>query len=299
MVKEVLAALNVRAGGRYVDCTLGEAGHSLAILEAASPAPNVLGIDLDSETIERARQRLANYADSVTLVHGNYADIAAIAADNGFLPINGVLLDLGLSSLQLGSADRGFSFQREARLDMRFDPDQTRTAHDVVNGYSEQELANVIYELGEERASRRIARAIVHNRPVDTTTRLADIVASVLGRRPGSKTHPATRTFQAIRMEVNSELENVRTGITEAISVLAEGGRLAVITYHSIEDRVVKNLLRREATACICPPETPVCTCGHTPTIRLVSRRVIKPAREEVASNPRSRSAKLRVAEKT
>ena len=298
MVQEVLAALSVQPNGRYIDGTLGEAGHSLAILESTQPAPLLLGIDLDSQTIERARTRLAGFSDRVTLVHGSYADMTGIAGANGFHPADGVLLDLGISSLQLESAERGFSFQHEARLDMRFDPSQTRTAHDVVNGYDEHDLADVIYELGEERASRRIAKAIVQNRPVETTIQLAGIVLSVMGRRPGSRIHPATRTFQAIRMEVNAELENVRAGITEALAVLKPSGRLAVISYHSIEDRVVKNMLRRESSRCICPPETPVCTCGHIPTVRLVSRRVIKPSRDEVASNPRSRSAKLRVAEK-
>lgn len=297
MVQEVIAALLVRPGGLYVDCTLGEAGHSVAILEAVEPAPRLLGIDLDSETLDRASYRLRDFHRQTSLVHGSFANVGTIARENGFEPADGVLLDLGISSLQLETGRRGFSFQREGRLDMRFDPNQLRTAHDIVNGYPEAELAQLIYEFGEERKSRRIARAIVRNRPIDSTTRLADVVARASGGQRG-RIHPATRTFQAIRMAVNGEIDNIGDGLDQAISILRTGGRLAVISYHSIEDRLVKNTLRRESSDCVCPPETPECVCGHTPSIKLINRRVIKPSREEVQSNPRSRSSRLRVVER-
>lgn len=297
MVQEIIAALMVRPGGLYVDCTLGEAGHSVAILEAVEPSPRLLGIDLDGETLDRARYRLRDFQGQTTLVHGSFANVGVIAGENGFQPADGVLLDLGISSLQLETGRRGFSFQREARLDMRFDPNQPRSAHDIVNGYPETALAQLIFKLGEERKSRRIARAIVRNRPIDSTTRLAEIVSRASGGQRG-RIHPATRTFQAIRMAVNGEIDNIGEGLDQAISILRTGGRLAVISYHSIEDRLVKNIFRRESSACICPPEIPECVCGHVPSIKLVNRRVIKPSREEVRDNPRSRSSRLRVVER-
>jgi len=298
MVQEVLAALQVRAGGAYIDCTVGEGGHALAILNAISPTPRLLGIDLDSEALSVARRRLEPYKAHVTLAQGNFADMSSIAERNGFRPADGVLFDLGLSSLQVDTGSRGFSFQREARLDMRFDPAQTISAYEVVNEYSERALADLIYELGEEPGARRVARAIVHSRPIETTTRLADVVARALGRPSKGRIHPATQTFQAIRMAVNGEIDNLRRGLAQALEVLGHGGRLVVISYHSIEDRLVKNTLRRESSDCVCPPQTPQCVCGHAATIRLVSRKVIKPSPAEVRANPRSRSARIRVAER-
>ena len=299
MVQEVLDGLRVEPENRYIDCTLGEGGHTLAILSAVSPSPKVLGIDLDAEALKTARERLAEYSEWVILVQGSYADIDEIARDNGFVSSNGVLFDLGISSLQIDTGERGFSIQQEAPLDMRFGPSQTRTAYDVVNGLSEYDLASIIYRFGEEPKSRQIARAIVRNRPIQTTTQLADLVSKISRRSSGrSRIHPATKTFQAIRMAVNGELENIERGLERAITVLDVEGRMVVISYHSIEDRLVKNILRREASACICPPETPECVCGHSPTIELVNRRVIKPSPEEVRSNPRSRSARIRIAER-
>ena len=297
MVEEVLLALQIRSGELYVDCTTGEGGHSLAILQAASPPPRLIGFDLDSNALGAATERLKDFRQFVELVHGNYADILATASERGETNASGVMMDLGLSSLQLNEGRRGFSFRYDAPLDMRFDESQTITAADVVNEYSEQELANAIYKYGDERGSRRIAKAILDARPLLTTTQLAEVVARSVGR-PRGRIHPATRTFQAIRMVVNSELENVEAGLEQAIELLQQGGRLVVISYHSLEDRLVKNTLRRESRDCICPPETPQCVCGHIASVRLVSRRVIKPEEEEIKANPRSRSARLRVAER-
>ena len=294
----MLAALQVKPGGVYVDCTTGEGGHAEAILRAVSPSPRLIGFDLDSEALKAASDRLKDFEQHVELIHGNYADMTAAANARGITQVDGVLMDLGISSLQVNVGRRGFSFQQEAPLDMRFDEGQTVTASNVVNEYSEQDLANAIYKYGEERASRRIARAIVNARPLRTTTQLADVVAKSVGR-PRGRIHPATRTFQAIRMVVNGELENVQQGMEQAIPLLRQGGRLAVISYHSLEDRLVKNALRRESRDCVCPPETPVCVCGHIASVRLVNRRVMRPNKEEVAANPRSRSARLRVAERT
>jgi 16S rRNA (cytosine1402-N4)-methyltransferase len=297
MVEEVLLALQIRSGELYVDCTTGEGGHSLAILQAASPPPRLIGFDLDSNALGAATERLKDFRQFVELVHGNYADMVAAASERGETNASGVMMDLGLSSLQLNEGRRGFSFRYDAPLDMRFDESQTITAADVVNEYSEQELANAIYKYGDERGSRRIAKAILDARPLLTTTQLAEVVARSVGR-PRGRIHPATRTFQAIRMVVNSELENVEAGLEQAIELLQQGGRLVVISYHSLEDRLVKNTLRRESRDCICPPETPQCVCGHIASVRLVSRRVIKPEEAEIKANPRSRSARLRVAER-
>ncbi|MDA1227501.1 MAG: 16S rRNA (cytosine(1402)-N(4))-methyltransferase [SAR202 cluster bacterium Casp-Chloro-G4] len=298
MVEEVLTALQVKSDGLYIDCTTGEGGHALSILKAVSPPPRLIGFDLDADALKAASSRLKEFEQYVELVQGNYADMTSVVNALGIDHVDGVLMDLGISSLQLNEGHRGFSFQQEAPLDMRFDEGQTVTAADVVNEYSEQDLANAIYKYGEERGSRRIARGIVYARPLGTTTQLADVVARSVGR-PRGRIHPATKTFQAIRMVVNGELENVEAGLEQGIQLLEQGGRLAIISYHSLEDRLVKTTFRTESRDCICPPETPKCVCGHTASIRLVNRRVIKPKDEEVAANPRSRSARLRVVERT
>ena len=298
MAQEVVSALEVKPLGTYIDCNVGEGGHSLAIVDAANPRPRLLGIDLDAESLIVARRRLEAYQDTVVLVQGNFADVGAIAEEHGFKPVDGVLFDLGLSSLQVDTGSRGFSFRQEARLDMRFDPGQEITAYNVVNEYSEESLADVIFRLGEERKSRRVARAIVRKRPIETTIQLADVITHVLGWPAKGRIHPATRTFQAIRMAVNKELDNLERGLEQALELLRSGGRVAVISYHSLEDRLVKNKLRHEASDCICPPETPICICGHKASIRLVNRKVIKPTQAEVQANPRSRSARMRVAER-
>ena len=298
MVGEVLSTLQISPSGTYIDCTLGEGGHASAILGAIDPPPRLLGIDLDQEALESATRRLSELSRTFVAEQGNFREVGDIARRHGIESANGILFDLGLSSLQVDTAARGFSFRKEARLDMRFDTSQRLSAADVVNDLSESELADVIYRYGEESRSRRIASAIVTSRPLDTTTQLADVISRVLGRPSGRRIHPATKTFQAIRIAVNGELDNIERGLDQAIELLREGGRIVVISYHSLEDRLVKGVFRREASGCICPPEIPICACDHEPTLRLVSRRVIKPDQEEIRMNPRSRSARLRVAER-
>ena len=295
LLSEVVTALRPGPGGRFVDCTVGGAGHTLAILERGA---EVLGIDLDPDVLKVAEKRSERHRKRLRLVAGSFADLESIAAENEFSPVDGVLMDLGLSSLQVDTAARGFSIHRESRLDMRFDSTQRLTAHDVVNTYNERQIADLIHQLGEERAARRIARAIVRERPIDTTTHLAEVVASSVRRRPGSRIHPATRTFQAIRITVNKELDNLKSGLEGAVRILAAPGRLAVISYHSLEDRMVKSFLRLESLRCVCPPITPTCVCSHTARLKPVNRRVIKPSETEIYANRRSRSARLRVAER-
>jgi 16S rRNA (cytosine1402-N4)-methyltransferase len=297
MVAEVLRYLSVQPGGRFVDCTVGGGGHSLAILEAAAPGGLLLGIDADAGALEIARARLQPHTDSVLLSQANFRDLAAVCRKANFIPVHGVLFDLGVSSYQLSAEGRGFSFQAEAPLDMRFGESQTVTAHEIVNTYSERDLADLIWRYGEEPASRRIARAIVGARPLATTSELAAVIPKAAGgaRR---RIHPATRTFQALRIAVNDELNALTSALGQAIDVLGRGGRLVVIAFHSLEDRIVKQFMRRESRDCICPPEAPACACGHRARLRLVTKGAASPSQEEVAVNRRSRSARLRAAEK-
>jgi 16S rRNA (cytosine1402-N4)-methyltransferase len=297
MTPEVLQALSVQPGGRYIDATLGEGGHSTSILSAADPGGQVLGLDADPEAVSVATERLADAGETFLALNVNFRDIRATALRYEFVPVHGVLFDLGVSSLQLDREARGFSFRRADPLDMRFDFDQQLTAADIVNDYAESELADVIFHLGEDRAARRIARAIVRNRPITTSLELADLIEKVNPRR-GSRIHPATRTFQAIRIAVNDELSALETALEQAVSLLGQGGRLAVISYHSLEDRIVKNFIRKQASDCICPPGTPVCVCDHLATVKIITRRPIVPTDAEIETNSRARSAKLRVAER-
>ena len=308
MTAEVVAALAVRAGGVYLDGTLGEGGHCMAILEQCAPDGTALGIDRDPRSVAVARRRLAGFGSRAVSAQGSYADLARIAGEQGISSVDGVLLDLGFSSRQVEEEGYGFSFQRDEPLDMRFDPSGGEvTAFDIVNDAGVEELADLIFRFGEERRSRAIARAIVAGRPVNTTGQLAQIVARACGgRRGGGRDrsgsgrgrHPATRTFQALRIAVNRELEHLEAGLAAVLEVLAPGGRLAVISYHSLEDRIVKEWLRRESGVCVCPPGLPVCGCGRRARLRLMGRRVIRPSAAEVAANPRSRSARLRAAER-
>ncbi len=296
LVEETIQALAVQPGGRYIDCTLGGGGHAAAILEHSSPGGQLLGIDADPEAIEAARQRLKAYADSCLLVNDNFVNLESICYRYDFLPVHGILFDLGLSSLQLGDSRRGFSFQHDAPLDMRLNPSQKLTAADIVNTYTETELAHLIKTYGEEGYSRQIARRIVQERPLKTTLELARIIEQVVRRR--GKIHPATKTFQALRIAVNQELEHLESALKQAVHLLGFEGRLVVISYHSLEDRIVKQFMQREARDCVCPPGTPTCVCGHTASLRLLNRRVITPSAAEVQTNPRSRSARLRAAER-
>lgn len=296
MLKETIEALRVQPGGRYIDCTVGQGGHAAAILERSSPGGQLLGLDADPQAIKTVQFTLRKYGKSVLLINENFNRLEKVASEHNFRPVHGVLFDLGLSSLQLAGEERGFSFRRNGPLDMRFGPDQELTAAEIVNDFPEDELAKLIWRYGEERRSRRIARCIVESRPVKTTLELARIVAKAVNGERG-RIHPATRTFQALRIAVNREVENLVLALEQAVDLLGFGGRLVVISYHSLEDRPVKELLSREARGCICPPEASECICKHTPRLRLVSKGVIRPTAHEIEANPRSRSAKLRVAE--
>ena len=302
---EIIHALQLRNGGLYVDGTLGAGGHSAGILEASAPDGRLLGLDVDPQALELARKRLAPFGSRALLVQASYTTLGEQLKALGWQAVDGILLDLGVSSMQVDTPQRGFSFQVEAPLDMRFDPTNPLRAADLVNHLSEAELADLVFRYGEERHSRRVARAIIKARPLETTRQLAEVVARAAGpsRKGGrsgseSRIHPATRTFQALRIAVNRELEALETVLPQAVAALAPGGRLAVISFHSLEDRIVKQFFRRESQDCLCPPRQPVCTCGHQATLIEITRHPIRPQDEEVEQNPRSRSARLRVAEK-
>ena len=296
LIEETIGALDVQPGGRYIDCTLGGGGHAAGILERSSPGGQLLGIDADPDAIKIARARLEAYSGSTLIINENFVNLQAICYKHDFLPVHGILFDLGLSSMQLNGNGRGFSFQHGAPLDMRLNPNQELTAADIVNTYSESELAYLIKTYGEEGHSRRIARRIVQERPIRTTLQLARAIEGAIGRR--GRIHPATKTFQALRISVNQELEHLESVLRQAVSLLGFEGRLVVISYHSLEDRIVKQFMQREAKDCICPPSTPICVCGHAASLRLVRKRVITPSPAEVQVNPRSHSARLRVAER-
>lgn len=304
LLHEALELLDVREGCSYIDCTTGLGGHSEAIAGAMGESGRLLCLDQDREALEFARTRLAPFGRRVRFVHANFRELADIAAQEGFQEVDGVLMDLGISSFQMGTAGRGFAFALEGPLDMRMDPGSGGlTAAGIVNTWDESSLADLIYEYGEERQSRRIARAIVRNRPLRTTWDLArSVEQAVGGARRHTQIHPATKVFQALRIRVNGELDSLRAALPLAHSLLgsgnSHGGRLAVISFHSLEDRIVKQYFRRESTGCICPPALPVCRCGHVATVRELTRRGIRPGEAEVAANPRSRSAVLRAAER-
>ncbi|MEP7291737.1 MAG: 16S rRNA (cytosine(1402)-N(4))-methyltransferase RsmH [Chloroflexota bacterium] len=282
---------------RVIDGTLGAGGHTAALLDQG--VGEVLGLDVDLMALEIARANLASYGSRAHLVHSSYASMTEAAASLGWRSVDAILLDLGVSSMQLDTAERGFAFRNEGPLDMRFDAGGSRpTAADLVNTLDERELADLFFRYGEERDSRRIARAIVHDRPYATTRDLAAVIERAAPRRYDQKIHPATRVFQALRIAVNDELGVVETTLPQAINLLKPGGRLAVISFHSLEDRVVKDAFRLASTECICPPKMPICTCGHHASIRLINRKPLIADESEIARNPRSRSAKLRVVEK-
>jgi 16S rRNA (cytosine1402-N4)-methyltransferase len=291
------------AGAHYLDATVGDGGHAKAILEATSPDGVLLGLDRDPDAVERAALRLADFDSRVVLVHADYGHLKIVAEEQGFVPLDGVLFDLGFSSWQIEDPTRGFSFQADGPLDMRFDTTEASvTAAGLVNEASENELIRIIRKYGEEPHSRQIAQAIVAARPIQGTVHLASVITDAViagaARRERQRLHPATRTFQALRIAVNQELRRLRDALPQAVSGLRPGGRLAVITFHSLEDRIVKRFMRKEARECICPPEAPICTCDHKATLRVITRKPIRPSDQEVQRNPRSRSAKLRVAER-
>lgn len=300
LLNECIDNLNIRPDGIYVDGTMGGGGHSLEIAKRLTTG-RLICIDQDPNAHEAAGKRLAEYKDRITFVRDNFGNIANILDGLGIEKIDGMLLDIGVSSHQLDEAERGFSYQQDAPLDMRMNPDRPFSAYDVVNGYDEDELDRVIFTYGEERWARRIAQFIVkerENKPIETTGELVDIIKKAVpkgARKDGP--HPAKRTFQAIRIEVNGELEVLQRAIDDVAARLAVGGRLCIITFHSLEDRIVKEAFRKQENPCICPPQFPVCVCGKKPLGRVITRKPILPSKEELEENPRSRSAKLRVLE--
>jgi 16S rRNA (cytosine1402-N4)-methyltransferase len=296
LYQEILNYLQPRSGGLYVDGTVGAGGHARGLLEGSSPDGRLLAFDRDEQAIAFARQKLETYGVRAVFVQASYAEMASLAPSHGFERVDGILLDLGLSSRQLADPDRGFSFGKEGPLDMRFNQGSGRTAADLVNDLSERQLADVLWRYGEVRPNRKLARAIVHQRPIRTTSELADVVAAEVGQR--GRIHPATQVFQALRIAVNDELGALEQGLSASVDLLKPGGRLAVISFHSLEDRIVKHFIRERGRECVCPPSQPICTCDAQPTLKSITRKPIRPTDDEVARNPRSRSARLRVAER-
>lgn len=297
---KVVDFLKPKSGGVYIDATLGLGGHSSAILEKSSPNGRIIGIDLDADALEIARARLHTFADRYLLIRGNFARMDALLENYSVDSVDGILLDLGVSSLQLDTPGRGFGFKHPGLLDMRMNLRQPLLAVQVVNDSAIETLIDIFKRYGEERFARRIAYRIVQARqqePITTTTRLAEIVKAAVPQK-ASSIHPATRVFQALRIYVNAELENLDAGLDAAISLLKPGGCLCVITFHSLEDRIVKRRFQKYARACICPPKTPVCICEHEPSLQILTKRPVLPTASEVQENPRSRSAKLRAARK-
>ena len=301
LLDECIEALAIKPDGIYLDGTLGGAGHSLEIVKRLEGG-RLIGVDRDEVALDAARERLAPYLDKVSLVHSNFKEIDAILDGLGLDRIDGMLFDLGVSSPQLDEAERGFSYMADAPLDMRMDRSDRLSAYEVVNEWPEAELRRILYEYGEERYAPRIAGAICRSReqkPIETTLELVELIRSAMPAQAlREKQHPAKRSFQAIRIAVNDELASVEQMMQRAIARLKPGGRLAVITFHSLEDRIVKNAMAQAAKGCSCPPEFPVCVCGRKPEVRLVTRKPIISGEQELEENPRARSAKLRVCEK-
>ena len=302
LLRECIEQLNIKPDGSYVDCTAGGGGHSLEIVKRLTDGGRLIAIDRDEDALRAAGARLAGYADRVTFVHSNYAALQSVLADLGISQVDGVLADLGVSSYQLDTAERGFSYMQDAPLDMRMDREQPLRAYDVVNTYSEEELRRILFDYGEEKFARNIAANIVkkrNERPIETTLELAELVKSSMPKaaREGGH-HPAKRTFQAIRIEVNSELSSIPPALDAAVHALRPEGRIAVITFHSLEDRLVKQKFAALASGCTCPREFPVCVCGKKPVVRIITKKPVTAGDDELEVNPRSRSAKLRVAEK-
>lgn len=303
LLEETIEGLNIKKDGIYVDGTLGGAGHSYHICERLSEGGRLIGIDQDGEAIEAAKKRLSPFSDRVTIVRDNYCNIKNVLEDLGIEKVDGILLDIGVSSYQLDNAQRGFTYREEAPLDMRMDTRNTVTARDIVNEYSESELYRMIRDYGEDRFAKNIARHIVQSRqdkPIETTKELTDIIkASVPMKVQAKQGHPAKKTFQAIRIELNRELDVLKDSIDTMIDLLNPGGRLAIITFHSLEDRIVKTKFRENEHPCICPPEFPICVCGRTPKGKVITRKPIIPQAAEIERNKRAKSSKLRIFERT
>ena len=302
LLYETVDSLNIKPDGIYVDGTLGGGGHAYEVLKRLGPKGRLIGIDQDADAIQAASGRLKEYGEKVTIVRSNYRNIKEVLSSLGIEKVDGIYLDLGVSSYQLDTAERGFTYRENAPLDMRMDQRNEKTAADIVNEYSEMELYRIIRDYGEDRFAKNIAKHIVKARQekrIETTDELVEIIkAAIPARVRAEGGHPAKRTFQAIRIELNHELEVLDESIDTMVDLLNPGGRLSIITFHSLEDRIVKTGLAAFSRGCTCPPDFPVCVCGKTPDVRLVSRKPILPSEQEVAENPRARSAKLRVAEK-
>ncbi|HAS74638.1 MAG TPA: 16S rRNA (cytosine(1402)-N(4))-methyltransferase [Clostridiales bacterium UBA8960] len=301
LLKECIEGLDIKPNGTYVDGTLGGGGHSFHILQRLENG-RLIGIDQDTDALNAATARLKIFEEKFIPVHSNFSNLAQVLNDLEIKKIDGLLLDLGVSSFQLDEAERGFCYMNDGKLDMRMNQSDTFTAYDIVNQYSERKLTEIISEYGEENWANRIAKFVVAARtekPIETTFELVDIIKNAIpaaARKDGP--HPAKRTFQAIRIEVNNELRIIEQTIEDAVKVLNKGGRIAIITFHSLEDRIVKNAYKKLAQGCTCPPEFPICVCGGKPKVKIISKKPILPKDEEVELNPRARSAKLRVAEK-
>lgn len=300
LLKEVIDGLNIKEDGIYVDCTLGGAGHSSEIVKRLSKKGRLIGIDQDINALNAAKERLSNF-DNVSYVHDNFYNIDSILQELHIDKVDGILMDLGVSSHQLDTAERGFSYMKEAPLDMRMDRESHISAHEIINGYSEEELYRIIKEYGEERFAKKIANLIVNQRiikPIETTFELVDIIKKAIPMKFQKNGHPAKKTFQAIRIEVNRELFILDKAVEDSISRLNKEGRLAIITFHSLEDRIIKQKFKELENPCTCPKEFPICVCGKTSTIDIISKKPIEPTDDEKEANSRSRSAKLRVVEK-
>ena len=302
MLNECLDGLNIKSDGIYVDGTVGGAGHSIEIVKRLGEGGRLIAVDKDKYALQASRERLKDYLDKVTFIHDDYKNLITNLDEIGVGEVDGILLDLGVSSPQLDNAERGFSYMKDAPLDMRMDCDQTLTAYEVVNEFSEQDLARILFDYGEEKLARVIAKRIVNHRsqkPIETTLELAKIVGDSYPAKTRWKFgHPAKRTFQAIRIEVNGELSRLDEAITAMARRLRKGGRMAVITFHSLEDRIVKSAFKQLSLACTCPPDFPVCVCGKVQEVELVNKKPITASEQELEINPRSQSAKLRVVER-
>lgn len=302
MLAEILDHMGLRPGGIYVDCTLGGGGHSSEMVKRVQPGGRIIGIDQDPDALKAAGAKLAEYAPGVTLVHSNFYRLKEVLGEIGIPSVDGVLFDIGVSSHQLDEAGRGFSYMQDAPLDMRMNPQDITTAADLVNNLPEQELTRIIREYGEERWAKRIAEFIIRRRgikPIVTTAELVEVIKQAIpagARREGP--HPAKRTFQALRIAVNDELGRFAAALRDAVDVLKPGGRVCVITFHSLEDRIAKETFRELAGRCTCPPELPVCQCENKPRVKVITNKPISPTAGEIDVNPRARSAKLRVAQK-
>lgn len=307
MLDEVIEYLNPHPGDNFVDCTLGGGGHTLEILKRVLPDGKVLGIDLDEAAIMAVKSKVSEaevLKNNLILVQDNFVNLKKIADENKFYPVNGILLDLGISSAEFETSGKGFSFQKEEPLDMRFDEENKLTAEEIINDWPREKLIKIFREFGEEILAAKIADRIILLRKqgkIGTTKKLADLVFSVYKRVYKNKTfkkHPATKVFQALRIAVNNELENLNEVLLQAVEVLEKGGRIVVISFHSLEDRIVKHFFKQESQKCVCPKEFPICQCGHTAKIKILTKKIIFPSCEEIEFNPRSRSSKMRAAEK-